>query len=1061
MKLTIKQEKEVMQVYNALWDSYLKGDMKAMTSFLDDDFKGIGSTEGEVFFNKKEAMRFYKATAAQIAGKAEFRNRSIKMKPIDGLILITEQADFYILIDGEWTFYSKVRLSSLLQKKEKDWKFIQLHSSLPDTRAEEGEQVASEKIAAENLQLRDAIKRRTIELEHKNRELELEAALEKVRSSALAMKKTADMVDVCRIISDQLQLLKVKHIRNIQTAIINETKGIYLNYEYFTQYKTTSVLEIEIKLHPVVIEFVNEIQKSSDAFFTKAFKGEALVDWREYRKKTNQNADPILDEVKSVHYYFYSIGPGALGVSTYAPLNEEDIAVFKRFRNVFDLAYRRFIDIELAIAQTKEARLETALERVRARTMAMQKSEELKEVIQVVYEQFVHLNIYIEHTGFVMDYKARDDYDIWIADKLGAPSQVTIPYFDSVYYNRFNEAKEKGMDFFATNLTFEEKNRFYQKLFKYVPGLPEEAKEFLFSCPGLAVSTVLLENVCLYIENFSGISYSDEENNTLMRFGNVFQQTYTRFQDLQKAEAQAREAQIEAGLEKIRSKALAMHNSADMIYTAKEIFNVLKELGLKPVRSGLSVVIDAKKKEWDAWSITEGADEEIIPMSSRFTSNVHSVSESIFQHWKRQDEYWQIEIEGDELKNFVKAMPRNYMPLNKKTGGLPSGTDRIFFHYFSFKEGVVFAGAANPFSEQEISIMKRFTKVFAFAYTRYLDLQKAENQAREAKIEAALERIRSRTMAMQHSEELQEAALLLFHQVKDLGVEPGSCGFNIWEKNTNNTRSWMSSPQGGFQPSFKLSHSESPIYKDVYSAMEKGEEFFVRESSGEELKNHFKYLTTVPVIGDVIKKYFETGYQFPEKIFYQIAFFKQGYLTFHLHEPSSEAIDIFKRFANVFEQTYTRFLDLKKAEAQAREAQIEASLERVRAHAMAMHNSADLSSTVNIFFKELKTLGITPMRCGVGEMLEETHTSDLVFTTADKQGELYELPGKLKHEGHPVVENIYNYWKRQEEYHPVLQGADINAYYRVIKSQMALPDFPEYAIHFGNYFYFREGYFFA
>ena len=54
----------------------------------------------------------------------------------------------------------------------------------------------------------------------------------------------------------------------------------------------------------------------------------------------------------------------------------------------------------------------------------------------------------------------------------------------------------------------------------------------------------------------------------------------------------------------------------------------------------------------------------------------------------------------------------------------------------------------------------------------------------------------------------------------------------------------------------------------------------------------------------------------------------------------------FKRFANVFEQTYTRFLDLQKAEAQAREAQIELALERVRARTMAMQNSDELSETV-------------------------------------------------------------------------------------------------------------------
>ena len=35
-----------------------------------------------------------------------------------------------------------------------------------------------------------------------------------------------------------------------------------------------------------------------------------------------------------------------------------------------------------------------------------------------------------------------------------------------------------------------------------------------------------------------------------------------------------------------------------------------------------------------------------------------------------------------------------------------------------------------------------------------------------------------------------------------------------------------------------------------------------------------------------------------------------------------EEIDIVLRFAKVFEQTYTRFLDLQKAEAQAREAKL-------------------------------------------------------------------------------------------------------------------------------------------
>ena len=52
-----------------------------------------------------------------------------------------------------------------------------------------------------------------------------------------------------------------------------------------------------------------------------------------------------------------------------------------------------------------------------------------------------------------------------------------------------------------------------------------------------------------------------------------------------------------------------------------------------------------------------------------------------------------------------------------------------------------------------------------------------------------------------------------------------------------------------------------------------------------------------------------------------------------------EDFQVLKRFATVFDQAYLRFLDLQKAEAQAKGSQIELGLERVRARAMAMQKS--------------------------------------------------------------------------------------------------------------------------
>ncbi len=135
--------------------------------------------------------------------------------------------------------------------------------------------------------------------------------------------------------------------------------------------------------------------------------------------------------------------------------------IFIRFAKVFEQTYTRFLDLQKAEAQAREAQIEAALERVRSRSMGMQKSEELKEVIKIVYQQLTHLKIKLDHAGFVVDYTPGGDWHFWIADEQDIPSKITHPYFESVWATQFNKAKEKGEDFFATHLNFEEKNKFY------------------------------------------------------------------------------------------------------------------------------------------------------------------------------------------------------------------------------------------------------------------------------------------------------------------------------------------------------------------------------------------------------------------------------------------------------------------------------------------------------------------------------------------------------------------------------------------------------------------------
>ncbi len=783
-------------------------------------------------------------------------------------------------------------------------------------------------------------------VEEKNRELEIEASLERVRTVAMGMSKSEDLLSICEVSFRELQKLGFDNLRNAVIHVHNDEQKYFMDYD-FSDFTGGQIGKVEYGLHPIVDEYLEKIRSAEDAFFEVVIAEDMLEEWNEFRRKSGQMNDQRLDEADALYYYLFSIGIGDIGISTFKPIKDSQIKILKRFRNVFDLAYRRyndiitaeaqareaqieaalervrakamamnssedltqtadtffselvklnitphrcgfgivdketriteihattatkdkslkivtgklklddhpilekifegyekqeeyhpvlrgkeisdyyevmnpqvefpdfaddevqygyyfyfkeggvfawndaefteneleifrryksvlsltyrrFIDLKDAEAQAKEAQIEAALERVRSRSMGMQKSEELKEVIQVVYEQLLQLNINIEHTGFIMDYKTRDDMHIWLADRNEVPSEIVIPYFDSPHWNSFNEAKSNGIDFFANHLSFEEKNKFYQDLFEYIPEVQEETKKYYFNCPGLAISTVLLDNVGLYIENFSGTPYSDEENKLLMRFGKVFQQTYTRFLDLQKAEAQARESQIEAALEKVRARAMGMHKSKEVGEVSDLLFSELNKLSLDLHGCSL-VVIDEENDNMELWrarsnvAIKPFEGTSFAEAMNIFKKHLPDFFPKFHNAVGKRKGYLIDELSGKRRLQFINAITEQYNYSSSEKSKLIKNTpETITTHYIFFKLGWLALLGKKQLSDEDLSTTRRFVEVFEFSYTRFLDIKKAEQQTREAQIEAALERVRSRSMAMRKSEELAESTV--------------------------------------------------------------------------------------------------------------------------------------------------------------------------------------------------------------------------------------------------------------------------------------------------------------
>ncbi len=1411
MKLTKKLEAEILELYYKYWDAYLNGKMKTMSSLMDKNCQLIGSGMGEVFKNKKDAVKYYTITADQVAGKAEMRNRNISLTAAGNNILVTEESDFYVFMDKSWAFYGQGRVSTLFSKSENKWKIIQQHGSLPDSRTGGGEQLNTDQIKEENLRLKDAVKRRTIELENKNRELEIEAALERIRARTMAMQKSDELREAVLVIYEQLKQLNFeaqacniiiidKDSGDMQFWVSGFTQEIYpesyhiprLNHHYHEDQLTAWKKGVKYE----VFEYAGKEKKSFDKmFFTKtdfkkvpeqakqfmmglksvklstaffsygslqvlgqeeiseekikilqrfakvfeqtyrrfldlhkaeaqareaqieaslertrtqsmlmqhseqlddslrvfhqqvlflgipsafsflwlpdenkdrhifwaawkennSFKSKAidypldrnepataqcLLDWKgnnpvvsyrvppdgvesyfavwqelfgsaehlkpkyfpdglyyveafikhgcfgvvvekemaEKEKKllnrfatefertytrfldlqkaeaqareaqielalervrakamAMQSSDELSDLVDTVFKeltkldfalswciiniidesslsntvwaanpnidmapdsyhmkfedypfhdammkgykerktkYIYVLEGnekkaydeylfketefrkvpeeaqaasramekyvvsfsfsnfGGLQTVGEEPLSDDNLDILARFGKVFDLTYTRFNDLLKAEAQAREAQIEAALERVRSRSMGMQKSEELKEVIQLVYEQFVHLKINVDHAGFVVDYTPKGEWHFWIADKQQIPSEIIHPYFDSVWANQFDEAKENGRDFFATNLNFEEKNKFYQVLLNLIPGLPEEAKEFYFSCPGLAGSTVLLENVGLYIENFSAIPYSDEENKTLMRFGKVFQQTYTRFLDLQKAEAQAREAQIEAALERVRTNAMAMQTSDDFAKIVEIVFTELNRVGFQTSRCGIGIIESAETKKVDIWSTTLTDENLSIQISGDEVLEGHALLDGIIEHWINQTEFSYV-LEGEDFLKYYTTIEKTNFHLPDSAQKKLSSDEKQYYYYAPCKAGGIYAFSIVPFTDEVKKLLRRFIEVFQLTYTRYVDLKKAEAQAREAQIEAALEKVRSRSLAMHKSEELQQVVTVAFERLKELNISMDAANINIFTEGSREADLWIAAPGQKYAAYFHLPYIDYLIPASVFDARENGHDFFTKTFSFEEKNKYFNYLfehSDFKQLPDNRKNIMLEASAYTVSF----AFTKNSAISMHNYSEKSftdEENDILKRFAKVFDQAYIRFLDLQKAEAQARESQIEAALERVRSRTMAMQQSDELAETASEVFKQLITLGIEPNRIYIVIIKDENGLGE--FWITDEDGSKVSSGFTASLNDNRTFQKMFIGWKEKKESITIdMQGEELQEYFR-------------------------------
>ena len=300
-----------------------------------------------------------------------------------------------------------------------------------------------------------------------------------------------------------------------------------------------------------------------------------------------------------------------------------------------------------------------------------------------------------------------------------------------------------------------------------------------------------------------------------------------------------------------------------------------------------------------------------------------------YESWKKAEPIFYQEVSGEKLAIHMEYVSKHFESEQAAETGkrMP---DPVVFYCANFKEGYLHIISQVVLNEEQESILSRFTKVFQQTYTRFLDLQKAEIQAREAQIEAALERVRSRTIGMHKSAELAEVVAQVFKELQTLDFDNNQCVIGIIDKESLETEIWQSfGEQLGLPTSYKLPKLNHPFIEQGYQGYLQGKPYLQRVLSGKSKRSYDELIfekTTLKKLPEEMKR----GIVGIKKIHISDAFMSHGMIeVLSDQELSEEKLNILTRFAGVVDLAYTRFLDIKQSEEHTRE--LAASLAHLKA----------------------------------------------------------------------------------------------------------------------------------
>jgi len=385
-----------------------------------------------------------------------------------------------------------------------------------------------------------------------------------------------------------------------------------------------------------------------------------------------------------------------------------------------------------------------------------------------------------------------------------------------------------------------------------------------------------------------------------------------------KIEKAYRELEIEAALERVRSTSVAMRNTSDLQKVVNKVSQQMQKININ-INGGVFIVINAEVDRdvpiWGSGGAADYVKKAVVPVldrpiTYRLRDAIKEKKEFLVENYSREEK---VEF----FEHLFRHPPWNSEPPEKKRKllSLPGGYTRsltISAHTSIF----IINNTGKIFSDKENDILKRFGRVFEQSYIRFLDLQIAEEQAKEVRRQASLDRVRGKIASMRSTEDLKQIIPVIWRELTVLGIPFIRCGVLTFDEDHSTIQIYLSASDGHLLAIFNLTYQANPFTIHVVKHWKKGA-VYKEHWDREDFVNWTQSMAKQGQIRD--EKAYPGVDKPPESHHLHLIPFKQGMLYIGNKKPlTNDEIDLSKSLAEAFSIAYARYDDFNQLE-QAKE----------------------------------------------------------------------------------------------------------------------------------------------